>query len=95
MITHFDPFSIARLPRIEFGSGAFSRTAGITARYGNRVLLVTGASSFPSSINWRQLLQQFAELKISYGHVKIDGEPSPEMIDQAVTEHAAANVDVV
>jgi len=95
LITHFDPFSIARLPRIEFGSGAFDRTAGITARYGNRALLVTGARSFPASVNWPQLLRRFEELKISYGHVKIDGEPSPEMIDQAVAEHAAAKVDVV
>ena len=95
MITHFDPFSIARLPRIEFGSGAFDRIAEITTRYGSRVLLVTGARSFPASENWRRLLQQFAELKISYGHVRIDGEPSPELIDQAVAEHAPANVDVV
>lgn len=95
MITHFDPFSIARLPRIEFGSGAFDRTAEMAVRYGKRVLIVTGARSFPSSANWRQLLQQFAALKISHGHVTIDGEPSPEMIDQAVREHAAARVDVV
>ncbi len=95
MITHFDPFSIARLPRIEFGSGAFDRIAEITTRYGSRVLLVTGARSFPASENWRRLLQQFAGLKISYGHVRIDGEPSPELIDQAVAEHAPANVDVV
>ncbi len=95
MITHFDPFSIARLPRIEFGSGAFDRIAEITTRYGSRVLLVTGARSFPASENWRRLLQQFAELKISYGHVRIDGEPSPELIDQAVAEHAPAKVDVV
>jgi alcohol dehydrogenase len=95
LITHFDPFSIARLPRIEFGSGAFDRTAGITARYGHRALLVTGAHSFPASENWQRLLQRFAELKIGYGHVRIDGEPSPEMIDQAVVEHAAAKIDVV
>ena len=83
MITAYHPYSIARLPRIEFGSGAFDRTAEITARYGDRALLVTGAHSFPASENWQQLLQRFAELKIVYGHVRIDGEPSPDMIDQA------------
>ena len=95
MITHFNPFSIARLPRIEFGSGAFSRTAELTAQFGKHVLIVTGARSFPTSEGWKQLLQQFSALDISYDHVTIDGEPSPEMIDDAVKEHASANIEVV
>ncbi len=95
MITQFNPFSIARLPRIEFGSGVFSRTAELTAQFGKHVLIVTGARSFPTSERWKQLLQQFAALDISYDHVTIDGEPSPEMIDDAVKEHASANIEVV
>ena len=95
MITHYDPFSIARLPRIEFGSGSFDRVAELARAYGNRALIVTGAKSFPSSARWRQLMQAFSALEIRYGHVTIEGEPSPEMIDEAVKAHAAANVDVV
>jgi len=95
LITHFNPFSIARLPRIEFGSGAFSRTAELTAQFGKHVLVVTGARSFPASERWVQLLQQFAALDISYDHVSIDGEPSPEMVDDAVKEHASTNKEVV
>ena len=95
MITHFNPFSIARLPRIEFGCGAFSRTAELTAQFGRRALIVTGASSFPASERWHQLLQQLSTLGISYEHVTIDGEPSPEMVDDAVNEYAPANIEVV
>ena len=95
MITHFNPFSIARLPRIEFGSGAFSRTAELTGQFGRRALIVTGASSFPDSGRWHQLLQQFSTLGISYEHVSITGEPSPEMVDDAVNEYAPANIEVV
>jgi alcohol dehydrogenase len=95
LITHFNPFSIARLPRIEFGSGTFSRTAELTGQFGRRVLVVTGASSFPASGRWHQLLQQFAALGISYEHVTIDGEPSPDMVDAAINAHAAANIEVV
>ena len=95
MITHFNPFSIARLPRIEFGSGAFSRTAELTGQFGRRALIVTGARSFPASERWHQLLQQFSTLGISYEHVCIDGEPSPEVVDDAVTEYAPANIEVV
>ena len=95
MITHFNPFSIARLPRIEFGSGAFSRTAKLTGQFGRRALIVTGARSFPASERWHQLLQQFSTPGISYEHVCIDGEPSPEVVDDAVTEYAPANIEVV
>jgi alcohol dehydrogenase len=95
VITRFNPFSIARLPRIEFGTGTFARTAELTAQYGKRVLIVTGARSFPGSERWRQLLQQMAVMNISHEHITIDGEPSPGMVDAAVNEFAAANIDVV
>ena len=95
MITHFHPFSIARLPRIEFGSGAFSRTAELSGQYGRRALIVTGARSFPASERWYLLLQQLTALGISHQHVTIDGEPSPYMVDDAVNEYATANIEVV
>jgi len=95
LITHFNPFSIARLPRIEFGSGTFSHTAGLCLRYGTRVLIVTGARSFSESERWHQLLQQLSAQSIGYDHVVIDGEPSPAMIDAAVNEFANTNIDVV
>ena len=50
------PFSIARLPRIEFGSGVIAKLPGLIATYGKRVLLVTGARSFQSSPHWEPLL---------------------------------------
>ena len=95
MITHFNSFSIARLPRIEFGSGAFDRTAELTRRFGKRALIVTGASSFAQSERWPRLLQQLTTAGISHEHVTIGGEPSPTMIDAAVDEFASANIDVV
>jgi alcohol dehydrogenase len=95
LITQFHPFSIARLPRIEFGSGAFSRAAELVGQFGSRALIVTGARSFPASERWHQLVQQFATRGISYEHVIIDGEPSPDMVDDAVNEYAAANIEVV
>ena len=95
MITQFNPFSIARLPRIEFGSGVFDRTAEISRRFGRHALLVTGASSFTGSRRWQHLLQQFSDAGLGYQHVSIGGEPSPAMVDEAVSEYAAAGIDVV
>jgi len=95
MITRFNPFSVARLPRIEFGRGSFSRTAELTAQFGKRVLIVTGARSFPASEYWQQLLHQLAAAAVSHEHITIDGEPSPGMVDAAVSEFASADIDVV
>jgi alcohol dehydrogenase len=43
------PFSIAPLPRIEFGAGFIGKLPGLIAQYGSRVLLVTGQRSFQES----------------------------------------------
>lgn len=91
----FHPFSIARLPRIEYGSSTFNRTAQITSRFGKRALLVTGARSFTESEYWQQLLDQFVSNGISYEHVRVETEPSPQRVDKIVSEYATANIDVV
>jgi alcohol dehydrogenase len=95
MITDYAPFSIARLPHIEFGSGKFKQTAHITSKYGKRLLLVTGASSFTDSIYWQDLLHQFETQNISHVHLSIDGEPSPTMVDEAVEAFSTAEIEVV
>ena len=49
-------FNFSRFPRIVFGAGALGNLPGLAARYGTRVLLVTGAQSFQVSPNWQPLL---------------------------------------
>ena len=73
-------FSIARLPRILFGSGAFAQVAGTAARYGQRVLLVTGAHSFKNTNAFTQLIEEFEEYKIEWMQCIVDGEPSPQLV---------------
>ena len=43
MSNAFSAFSIARLPRIEFGCGALDKLPDIAAGYGRHLLFVTGA----------------------------------------------------
>lgn len=88
-------FSIARLPKIEFGCGRFLKVASIAHGFGQRVLLVTGASSFSQTANWELLLRQFDELGINFTHVTIDGEPSPDRVDDIVAGHRGRDFDVV
>ena len=88
-------FSIARLPRIEFGRGVFACVPDIIARYGSNVLLVTGAHSFAGTAQWEKLTGALQRRDISRHHVSVDGEPSPQHIDAVVSRYAAAGIDVV
>lgn len=88
-------FSVARLPRIDFGSGAINRLADTVARYGKSALLVTGAKSFTDSENWPDLDRQFKQAGIKYRQESIPGEPSPEMVDKIVARLSSCQIDVV
>lgn len=78
------PFSIARLPRIEFGSGRIAQLPAIAARYGRRLLLVTGGRSFTATPQWEALLLALEDAKFGTDHIRITGEPSPDEIDAVV-----------
>ena len=88
-------FSIGCLPRVQFGAGTFARVPDIVAQYGTRVLLVTGSRSFPSTPQWRHLVSAFGKRGITWHHVTIDAEPSPQLVDDRVARYAEAGIDVV
>lgn len=89
------PFSIGKLPRIEFGAGSFAKLPDIAARYGRRLLLFTGARSFLESPHAETL---FSKLRAHHCHwdiVPVHGEPSPELIDALVAEWRGAGINAV
>ena len=89
------PFSIARLPRIEFGAGAIRKLPRIAAQYGRRVLLVTGARSFVESEAGAALLAELKAQRFSIDPVKIAGEPSPQQVDDIVRQWQDADFEAV
>ena len=88
-------FSLSRLPRIEFGAGAFDSLPGIVRKYGTRALIVTGAHSFRASRFWPALTSDFQAQGVSWQTLEIAGEPSPHMVDKAVVALRAERIDVV
>jgi alcohol dehydrogenase class IV len=89
------PFSISRLPRIEFGAGRLAQLPGIAARYGRRLLIVTGAHSFTATPHWQTLQRSLAAGGCDDTLVRIAGEPSPEEIDAIVDAHRGGGFDLV
>lgn len=88
-------FSVARLPRIEFGAGSLAKLPALTEHYGDNALLVTGNSSFQASSDWSALLDSFKSRGISCSHVRVAGEPSPNLVDDIVRQYADKNINVV
>ncbi|SER53297.1 alcohol dehydrogenase [Nitrosomonas sp. Nm51] len=88
-------FSVARLPRIEFGAGAINRVPDVIASYGAKVLLVTGAHSYQNLPGWQSFIQTLNSRAIRYSQCKVAGEPSPALVDDAVREFAGSGFDVV
>jgi len=89
------PFSIARLPRIEFGAGAVSKLPDLAARCGTRLLLVTGARSFLGSPQAEPLFAALRERGCQWETVQVAGEPSPELVDDAVRAWRSAGLEAV
>ncbi|MFO7543837.1 MAG: iron-containing alcohol dehydrogenase [Thiobacillus sp.] len=88
-------FSLSRLPRIEFGSGSLSKLPAIARGYGTRALLVTGAISLKNSPTWVTVTTGLQAQAVSWLHLAIPGEPSPQMVDDAVRALRAERFDVV
>jgi len=89
------PFSIARLPRIEFGNGVLARLPNLVKQYGSRVLLVTGSGSIESAEQWQQMKEWLDQDHDTSFHVRITQEPSPAIVDEIVNEYRNQSIDVV
>ena len=91
----FAPFAIARLPRIVFGDGARADLPKEAARFGRTGLIVTGARSIRATPLWSKLLDAMRAADLACHDLAVPGEPSPELVDEAVTAFAGKAIDVV
>jgi alcohol dehydrogenase class IV len=65
------------------------------AEYTGKVLLVTGNRSYETSSVYAYILDECARRKFVISHYKIPREPSPDMVDSAVTSFAEHSPQVV
>lgn len=89
------PFEFSGTPRIIFGCGESLRTGQLAASFGRNVLLVTGKSSFRSSTNYNKICNSLSGMSVSFSEYEISHEPSPELIDNAVTRFSGSSIDCV
>ena len=91
----FKTFHVARLPEIRFGSGSLDALPDAVKRFGRHILLVTGQRSLQQTPRWQRLLDELDDAGIAWQTLSISGEPSPEVIDDAVASHRELALDAV
>jgi alcohol dehydrogenase class IV len=89
------PFNFASTPSLIFGVGKVSQLHAVAARFGSRVLLVTGANSFNHSAYGKEILDDLDHKKFEVFRYKIDREPTPEIIDEAVRQFLESQIHIV
>ena len=77
------PFSIARLPRILFGAGRSVELAQIVREFGTRALVIT-RPGFCETPEWTRLEAGLTASGVQVQSATVDGEPSPELVDEIV-----------
>jgi alcohol dehydrogenase class IV len=88
-------FQFARLPLILFGSGKRAELPRLVKKTGTRIILVTGSRSFIDSRNGKDLMKMLTDSGISFQHCFVSSEPSPEIIDKAVSSAAGFSPEAV
>ena len=88
-------FTISRLPRIVFGAGTIARVPDLAPEFGRNALIITGASSFRRTEHWAALQAAMTERGIVWRDVAVSGEPSPQLVDDAVAAFKTEAIDVV
>jgi alcohol dehydrogenase len=91
----FTPFSISRLPRILYGAGRINEVPALAAGYGRTALLITGRHSFCSTPRWQRFTHALEAQGVSWQHFTVSGEPSPALVDEAVSRFRANHINVV
>jgi len=88
-------FQFSKLPVIIFRNGIIAELASIALNYGNKIILVTGKNSFQNSLQSEELIESLDKSGIVFEVLSVSGEPSPEVIDQAVKKYNKYEINLV
>lgn len=88
-------FSIARLPRIAFGSGRLAEVPAEARALATRALIVTGKRAFLAGPAWPAFRAGLQRAGVTFETLTVDGEPSPELVDEAVRRFQGHDIGVV
>ncbi len=88
-------FRFSRMPQLILGPETVGGLAEIAASFGRTAVLVTGSRAIERSGHLSRILDDLNGFGVNALQCRIAGEPSPDMVDQAVTGLRGKAVDVV
>lgn len=88
-------FQMARSPQLVWGPGKLAELPTYALRMGQRMLLLTGRTSFLQSPYWPRLQEGLKQRHLAWHHATIGQEPTPALIDQIVEDHQDLDIDFV
>ena len=88
-------FSFASTPEIIFGAGKLRLVTNLVLRYGQKVLLLTGAGSLNKSGKLDLLKQELIKESIQYSIIEINREPTPGDVNSIVKDYSDVEVKAV
>ena len=88
-------FTVVPSPLLQFGAGKIDQLAKAIKAHGSKLILVTGENSFVSSPHFEKLTGQLTQEKLIFKQIQVREEPTPALVDDAVTQLAPLNPDVV
>src|SRR5450759_4676583 len=83
-------FSVARLPRIMFGSGTSTELPAVVREFGRKALVVVRGPAFIASPDWVRLRAGLELTGVEVALESVSGEPSPALVDEIVARHRAS-----
>jgi alcohol dehydrogenase class IV len=93
LVNMIPAFSFYRSPQVAFGAGSIGKLASSLAPFGKNILIITGGKSLEKSGKLDLIVHQL--IGYTAYHTRVDGEPSPSMIDSLVKENATRSIDAV
>jgi alcohol dehydrogenase class IV len=88
-------FAFSGIPGIVFGPGEFRSVPRIVKEMGDHVLVVKGASSLEQSGKWDELEDGLKKETIHCSRATLQGEPSPDFVDDTVSQLRDRGIQVV
>jgi alcohol dehydrogenase class IV len=88
-------FSFISPQKIVFGPGTITRIGGIAAGFGRKALVLRNRSIIKQVEQWNAICQSLNSSSIQFQTLEIHGEPSPEVVDGAVSQYGKCGIDAV
>ena len=86
MVESVNAFSFAKTPEIVFGERRIASLGKLISVYGNQIALITGSASYKNSSIKSKVEKSLKESDLRYMRYPVHAEPSPDIIDSAVSE---------